>query len=294
MERHCLWSVSSSSKHHASIKFSHWYTPFHPQLSLSYLTHIDLHNNSLTGTLPDLCHLDSLETVHLGHNNFTEITTGCLTSSNIQTFNLSNNLNIRSWMFPGPHFEGCEYLQYLDLEATNMEGDIQLVEFGSFPDLHTFVVSHNNLTGTLPVSLGTSKVKYLRFNDQGEYSGFSGRIDVISSMSNLSQAWLQNNTFTGPIPNMSNCTHLFDLQLQSNSLISLVPPSLLSLSSLKDQYLSFTKVLRQLGMEIIFVEAMQDHVIHRLRIYLKFLKLLSILIFCQLKGTMLVPAGILV
>lgn len=48
----------------------------------------------------------------------------------------------------------------------------------------------------------------------------------------LSQAWLNNNAFTGTIPNMSNSTHLFDLQLHSNGLIGLVPSSLFSLPSL--------------------------------------------------------------
>lgn len=50
----------------------------------------------------------------------------------------------------------------------------------------------------------------------------------------LSQAWLNENSFTGQIPNMSNCTYLFDLNLESNRLSGLVPPSLSTLSSLKN------------------------------------------------------------
>lgn len=98
--------------------------------------------------------------------------------------------------------------------------------------MHTVFLSHNNITGTLPQSLEKSVVRYLRLNNQGIRSGFTGTIEVISSMRFLSQAWLNNNAFTGPIPNMSNSTHLFDLQLHFNLLQGLVPPSLFSLSSL--------------------------------------------------------------
>jgi len=198
------------------------------------LTHIDHRNNSLTGPLPCLCNLESLETVYLGHNNFTYVRECSLQMlRNIKTFNLSNNLNLLIWEFPMTKLSDSTVLHTLDFEATNMKGILPSDMFDWFPYLRTCYLSHNKITGDLPVSLEQSGVKYLRLNDRKKTYGFSGTIDVISSMGNLSQAWLQNNAFTGPIPNMSNCTHLFDLQLQSNFLIGLVPPSLLSLSSLK-------------------------------------------------------------
>jgi hypothetical protein len=113
--------------------------------------------------------------------------------------------------------------------------------FESFPNLHTFFISHNNMYGSLPQSLGKSAVRYLRVNNQGG-NGFSDTIDVISSMGNLSQAWLHNNNFRGRIPNMSKCINLSDLQLQSNSLTGLVPSSLLTLSSLKIIFLDNNKL----------------------------------------------------
>jgi hypothetical protein len=113
-------------------------------------------------------------------------------------------------------------LETIDLEATNMIGPLQSLSFDLFPNLHTFIISHNKLYGDLPQSLGKSAVRYLQLNNQRGVYKFSGTIDVISSMSNLSQAWLHNNSFTGRIPNMSNCTILSDLQLHSNALIVLL------------------------------------------------------------------------
>ena len=62
---------------------------------LTSLTNIDLHNNSLTGPLPEFSELSALETVYLGHNNFTSIPEFCFDSSEgLRNLNLSNNLNL--------------------------------------------------------------------------------------------------------------------------------------------------------------------------------------------------------
>ncbi|PNY03175.1 receptor protein kinase TMK1-like protein [Trifolium pratense] len=196
--------------------------------TLTNLTHIDLHNNSLNGSLPDFEGL-LLQIVSLGHNNFTSIPDDCFRYlSDLRTLNLSNNLNLDPWVFPMDDLSFSTSLETLDLNATNMIGPLLPEKFDSFPNLHTFIISHNKLKGSLPQSLAKSAVRYLHLNN----NSFSGTIDVISSMSKLSQSWLHNNTFSGQIPNMSNCINLFDLQLQSNFLTGLVPPSLLALSSL--------------------------------------------------------------
>ncbi|CAJ2651511.1 unnamed protein product [Trifolium pratense] len=200
--------------------------------TLTNLTHIDLHNNSLTGSLPYLDRLYRVHTISLGYNNFTSIPDSIFYGiKDLKTLNLSNNLNLPSWVFPMKDLSFSTSLETLDLKATNMISSLDPEMFNSFPNLHTFIISHNKMDGSLPQSLGKSAVRYLHLNNQGGY-GFTGTIDVISSMSNLSQAWLHNNSFTGRIPNIFNCTNLFDLQLHSNRLTGLIPPSLLALSSL--------------------------------------------------------------
>ncbi|GAU37791.1 hypothetical protein TSUD_158720 [Trifolium subterraneum] len=201
--------------------------------TLTNLTHIDLHNNSLNGPLPYFGSLYLLQTVSLGHNNFTSYPYDCIQYLyDLRTLNLSNNLNLSNWVFPMDDLRNSVYLDTLDLEASNMIGSLPSEMFDWFPNLHTFIISHNQIDGNLPESLGKSTVRNLRLNNQGG-SGFRGTINFISSMGNLAQAWLQNNNFTDRIPNMSNCTNLSDLQLQSNSLTGLIPPSLLTLPNLR-------------------------------------------------------------
>jgi len=53
-------------------------------------------------------------------------------------------------------------------------------------------------------------------------------------MTQLSQAWLNKNQFTGSILGLSQCKGLFDLQLRDNQLTGVVPVSVTSLSSLKN------------------------------------------------------------
>ncbi|XP_058740015.1 LEAF RUST 10 DISEASE-RESISTANCE LOCUS RECEPTOR-LIKE PROTEIN KINASE-like 2.5 [Vicia villosa] len=103
-----------------------------------------------------------------------------------------------------------------------------------YPRLDIVVLSHNNIVGPLPQSLGSSVVRYLRVNNQENQNGFNDTLDVISSMTFLRQAWLNNNFFQGSIPNRFASKNLSDLQLQSNWLIGLVPPSLLALTSLNN------------------------------------------------------------
>lgn len=127
----------------------------------------------------------------------------------------------------------------LELGTTNLFGVLPDV-FGSFPSLQDLRLSYNNLTGGLPASFGRSSIVHLWLNNQK--TGLSGSIDVLASMPQLSQVWLQKNLFTGPIPDLSNCTSLFDLQLRDNQLTGVVPASLMSLESLKNVSLDNDKL----------------------------------------------------
>ncbi|XP_058742096.1 LEAF RUST 10 DISEASE-RESISTANCE LOCUS RECEPTOR-LIKE PROTEIN KINASE-like 2.5 [Vicia villosa] len=70
--------------------------------SLTNLTHIDLHNNSLTGPLANFSGLGALEAIYLGHNNFDTIPNGCFQAiPSLKILNLSNNLNLQQWTFGG-------------------------------------------------------------------------------------------------------------------------------------------------------------------------------------------------
>ncbi|GMY32080.1 receptor-like kinase tmk4 [Fagus crenata] len=61
-------------------------------------------------------------------------------------------------------------------------------------------------------------------------------------MTKLYQTVLFKNQFTVPIPNLSNCTVLFDLQIRDNQFTGLVPDSLMSIPTLKNISLDNNKL----------------------------------------------------
>ena len=201
--------------------------------SLSQLTSLSLHGNALSGALPSLANLSMLETVFLSGNNFSSIPDGCFQGlTSLQSLRMADNFNLAPWPFPTELIQSLNLIK-LDLGSTNLVGTLPDV-FDSFPSLQELGLSNNNLTGGLPKTFAGSGIQNLWLNNQKDGFGFSGTVEVLASMTHLSQVWLQRNLFTGPIPDLSNCTTLFDLQMRDNHLTGVVPPSLMSLSSLQN------------------------------------------------------------
>ncbi|MCI05084.1 putative receptor protein kinase TMK1-like, partial [Trifolium medium] len=170
---YCKWkgiSCDSTTQVVTSIKLpsSSLSGPLPPHLNttLTNLTQIDLHNNSLYGPLPYFSNLLLLQTLSLGHNNFSSVPEGCFDYiPDLRTLNLSNNLKLSNWIFPMNNLSNSVYLNTLDLEATNMIGPLDAETFIWFPNLHTFIISHNKVYGNLPQSLGKSAVSCLQLNN---------------------------------------------------------------------------------------------------------------------------------
>ncbi|KAG7013778.1 Receptor-like kinase TMK4, partial [Cucurbita argyrosperma subsp. argyrosperma] len=152
---------------------------------------------------------------------------GGLTS--LQNLSLNQNVDLAPWSIPTELSQASSLVNFY---AGNAKIVGSLPDFfDSFPSLQELRLSYNNLTGVLPKSLGGSVITSLWLNNQD--IGLSGSIDLLSSMTQLTQVWLQKNQFTGQIPDLSKCEGLFDLQLRDNQLTGVVPPSLMQLSSLK-------------------------------------------------------------
>jgi len=202
--------------------------------TLTNLTHIDLRNNSLTGLMPEFNNLIVLHTVDLNHNKFTSVKSSCFSVMlGLKNLNISNNLNLIAWIFPD--LQASKLLHTIDFEATNLIASLPPDMFNLLPSLDTVVLSHINLSGLLPLSLGNSNVTCLRLNDQGAQDArFTGSITIIASMRLLSQAWLNGNHLSYFIPASFASTQLSDLQLRSNYFTGLVPRSLFNLISLKE------------------------------------------------------------
>nr|GEU58174.1 receptor-like kinase TMK4 [Tanacetum cinerariifolium] len=196
---------------------------------LTELKTLALQRNSLTGELPSLANLTSLEQVFLDENNFTSISKGFFVGlTNLQRFSISDNLDLSSWSIPSDITDST-ILQSFEASNAKITGTIPDF-FGSFPNLQSLRLSYNDLTGSLPSTFGGSQIQNLWLNNQK--TGLSGTLDVLASMTELSQVWLQANAFTGAIPDLSKCESLFDLQLRDNQFTGIVPPSLTSLPQL--------------------------------------------------------------
>ncbi|XP_075671414.1 receptor-like kinase TMK4 isoform X2 [Castanea sativa] len=199
--------------------------------TLTRLEILSLQQNSFSGPIPSFANLTSLQLLYLDNNNFSSIPSGFFQGlTNLQVLYLSENHNIAPWTIPTELTQATGLLRFYASD-TNIFGSVPDF-FGSLPNLTDLGLAYNNLSGTLPQSLGGSRIRILRLEIQK--NGLSGTIDVLSSMSQLSQVWLFENEFIGPIPDLSNCTSLFDLQLSDNQFTGLIPDSLMSIATLRN------------------------------------------------------------
>ncbi|CAA0383470.1 unnamed protein product [Arabidopsis thaliana] len=203
-----------------------------PEIStLSELKSVSIQRNKLSGTIPSFAKLSSLQEIYMDENNFVGVETGAFAGlTSLQILSVSDNNNITTWSFPSELVDSTS-LTTIYLDNTNIAGVLPDI-FDSLASLQNLRLSYNNITGVLPPSLGKSSIQNLWINNQD--LGMSGTIEVLSSMTSLSQAWLHKNHFFGPIPDLSKSENLFDLQLRDNDLTGIVPPTLLTLASLKN------------------------------------------------------------
>ncbi|KAI6693948.1 hypothetical protein NL676_021658 [Syzygium grande] len=207
--------------------------------SLSRLRTLSLQKNAFSGPVPNLANLASLQEIYLDGNNFTSVPSGAFAGlTSLQTLSLSNNFDLDPWPIPSELNQSTSLVTFYAGNA-NVMGPLPDF-FGSFPSLQSLRLSYNNLTGPLPPSFAGSGIQNLWLNNQAQ--GLSGTIGVLSSMPQLSQVWLHKNRYTGPIPDLSKCESLFDLQLRDNQLTGVVPANLMSLPSLKNVSLDNNKL----------------------------------------------------
>ncbi|KAH8481526.1 hypothetical protein Peur_068797 [Populus x canadensis] len=197
--------------------------------TLSQLQSLSLQDNKLIGPLPSLANLAFLREVYIGTNNFTSIPADFFKGlTSLQTLSMDANINLEPWAISTDLTESSS-LNTFEASHANIFGTIPDM-FASFPSLQNLRLSYNNLTGGLPPSFANSGIQNLWLNNQE--MGLSGTIEVLPSMEQLSQVWLQKNQFTGPIPDFSKSKSLFDLQLRDNQFTGIFPVSLSSQAGL--------------------------------------------------------------
>ncbi|CAB4293737.1 unnamed protein product [Prunus armeniaca] len=207
--------------------------------SLTQLTTLSLQSNSLSGLFPSLANLSFLQEIYLDTNNFTSVPSGCFQGlSSLQVLSMSQNINLDPWVFP-TELTQASSLVTLAAGNANLYGSLPDI-FDSFPNLQNLRLSYNKFSGFLPKSFSGSGIQNLWLNNQ--QFGLSGTIEVLSNMIQLNQVWLHKNQFTGPIPDISKCETLFDLQLRDNLLTGIVPATLMSSTALQNVSLDYNKL----------------------------------------------------
>ncbi|GMN65760.1 hypothetical protein TIFTF001_034834 [Ficus carica] len=194
---------------------------------LSKLSNLGLQGNKFSSELPSFRGLSDLEFVYLDNNEFDTIPADFFSGlSNVRVLALDRNpFNATTgWSLPQDLADSAQ-LTNLSLVECNLVG--QIPEFlGTLPSLTVLKLSYNRLTGEIPSSLAESLLQILWLNDQ-DGEGMSGSIDVITSMTLLTQVWLHGNRFTGKIPdNIGELLSLKELNLNGNRLVGTIPQSL--------------------------------------------------------------------
>ncbi|CAN1259960.1 Receptor protein kinase TMK1 [Linum perenne] len=201
--------------------------------TLDQLEQLELQWNSISGPLPSLSGLSSLQVLMLSGNQFTSIPPDFFHGlSSLQSVEMDNN-PISDWEIP-ESLKNASSLQRFSANSVNLTGSIPDF-FGSdvFPGLVTLHLALNSLEGTLPSSFGSSDIQSLWLNGQKSVSKLTGEVQILQNMTSLKEAWLHDNGFTGPLPDFSGLTSLESLSLRDNSLTGPIPGSLTGLDSLK-------------------------------------------------------------
>ncbi|XP_076928678.1 receptor protein kinase TMK1-like [Bidens hawaiensis] len=197
--------------------------------NLTQLERLELQWNSISGRVPTLNGLSSLQVLMLSNNMFTSIPDDLFTGlTSLQSVEIDNN-PFSKWVIP-ESIKDASTLQNFSAVSTNLTGEIPDF-FGpdNFPGLVNLHLALNNLEGELPMSLSGSQLESLWVNGQK----LNGTIDVIQNMTFLKEIWLHSNSFSGPLPDFSGLKGLEVLSVRDNSFTGPVPESLTSLDLLK-------------------------------------------------------------
>lgn len=185
--------------------------------------------NNISGPLPSLKGLSSLQVLILSNNQFSFIPTDFFSGMNsLQSVEIDVNPFL-AWEIP-QSLINASTLQNFSANSANITGTIpEFLGPDVFPGLTNLHLALNNLEGELPMGFSGAQIESLWVNGQK----LSGQIDVIQNMTFLKELWLHSNLFSGPLPDFSGLKNLETLSLRDNLLTGPVPLSLVNLESLK-------------------------------------------------------------
>ncbi len=172
--------------------------------SLTGLTVLNLQDNQLTGSIPDLSALTRLRWFFLDTNQLT----GSI-----------------------PALSALTSLTQLDLSDNQLRGSIPALS--TLTSLGYLALNDNQLTGSIPALSALTRLTELYLAD----NQLTGPLPDLSALTSLAHLDLGTNRLTGSIPDLSALTSLTELYLSDNQLTGSIPPWLNSLTSLERLYL---------------------------------------------------------
>ncbi|CAD6206412.1 unnamed protein product [Miscanthus lutarioriparius] len=195
---------------------------------LTELTRLEVFENKLSGPLPSLPGLSSLQVLLAHNNNFASIPADFFKGlTGLTAVDIDYN-PFASWTLP-TDLAACASLANFSANGANVSGT--LPDFlGEMKALQRLSLALNQLSGPVPASLAGAPLVQLWLNGMH----LNGSISFVSNMTSLEQLWLQSNEFTGPLPDFARFDNLWDLQLRDNYLTGPVPESLFKLKALKN------------------------------------------------------------
>ncbi|THG22700.1 hypothetical protein TEA_011567 [Camellia sinensis var. sinensis] len=200
---------------------------------LTALLRFEVMSNQLTGSLPSFAGLNSLQYLLLNDNNFSSIPSDFLSGlTSLQQVFLDKN-PFSAWQIPVT-FRDASTLQVFSAVSANITGKIpDFLGGDTFSSLTTLHLSFNYLEGELPASFSGSPIQSLWLNGQMSSSKLNGSIAVIQNMTQLTEVWLQSNSFSGPLPDLSGLTMLQNFSVRDCAVTGPVPDSFVNLPSLR-------------------------------------------------------------
>lgn len=228
----CKWNhVGCSDKRVIRIQVGHQNIQgtLPPEISkLTELERLELQGNNISGPLPSLRGLSSLQVLMLSENQFSSIPADFFTDmSSLQSVDIDKNPFL-GWEIP-ESLRNVSSLKYFSANSANVTGRIpSFLSPDEFPGLVNLHLAGNYLEGELPSSFSGLLLESLWLNGQK----LSGGIDVLQNMTSLKEVWLHSNGFSGPLPDFSGLKDLEKLSLRDNSFTGPVPTSLMNLESL--------------------------------------------------------------
>ncbi|KAK9054804.1 hypothetical protein SSX86_025883 [Deinandra increscens subsp. villosa] len=233
--------------------------------NLKKLSSLILVGCGFNGPLPDtLGSLPQLSYLALNSNGFTgPIPASMGNLSKLYWFDIADNEISGSLPVSDGPTPGLDLLfnaKHFHFGKNKLSGQIPSKLFSSKMTLKHVLFEDNRLTGTIPLTLALVQTLEVLRLDRNLLSG-----DVPSNINNLtriSQLFLSNNKFDGPLPNLTGMEILNYLDMSNNSFIpSEIPPWFSSLQSLTTLMMQDTRLQGEVPADIFSIPQIETVVL---------------------------------